>query len=60
MHALASKRLSRISILIVSALVLSGCGQGDGPPWRVFSDSRGANLTIDVNDGTFLFIYLTM
>jgi len=36
------------------------CGPGDRPPWQVFSDSRGANLTIDVNEGTFLFIYLTM
>jgi hypothetical protein len=31
MQALASKRLSRISILFISALVFSGCGQGDGP-----------------------------
>ena len=31
MHALASNRLSRISILIISAFVLSGCGEGDGP-----------------------------
>jgi len=31
MQALASKRLSRISILIISALVLAGCGKGDGP-----------------------------
>lgn len=36
------------------------CGPGDRPPWQVFADSRGANLTIDVNDGTFLFLYLTM
>jgi hypothetical protein len=36
------------------------CGPGDRPPWQVFSDSRGANLTIDVNEGAFLFIYLKM
>ena len=36
------------------------CGQRDRPPWRVFAESRGANLTIDVNEGTFIFIYLTM
>ena len=36
------------------------CGPGDRPPWQVFADSRGANLTIDVNNGTYLFIYLTM
>jgi hypothetical protein len=36
------------------------CGPGDRPPWRVFADARGGNLTIDINDGTFIFIYLTM
>lgn len=36
------------------------CGPGDRPPWRVFADARGGNLTIDVNDGAFIFIYLTM
>lgn len=36
------------------------CGPGDRPPWQVFADSRGANLTIDINEGTYLFIYLTM
>ncbi len=36
------------------------CSPGDRPPWQVFADSRGANLTIDINEGTFLFIYLTM
>ncbi|MEE4113111.1 MAG: AF1514 family protein [Desulfobacteraceae bacterium] len=36
------------------------CGRGDRPPWQVFADSRGANLTIDVNDGAFIFLYLTM
>lgn len=36
------------------------CGHGDRPPWRVFADARGGNLTIDFNDGTFIFIYLTM
>jgi hypothetical protein len=36
------------------------CGPGDRPPWQVFADSRGANLTIDVNNGSYLFLYLTM
>jgi hypothetical protein len=36
------------------------CGSGDRPPWQVFADSRGGNLTIDINGGTFIFIYLTM
>ena len=34
------------------------CGAGDKPPWRVFAESRGANLTVDVNDGEFIFMYL--
>ena len=34
------------------------CGAGDKPPWRVFAEARGANLTIDVNDGEFVFLYL--
>ena len=36
------------------------CGPGDRPPWRVFAEARGGNLTIEVNDGAFIFIYLTM
>ena len=36
------------------------CGPNDRPPWQVFADARGGNLTIDVNDGAFIFIYLTM
>ena len=34
------------------------CGAIDKPPWQVFADARGGNLTIDVNDGEFIFIYL--
>lgn len=34
------------------------CGPGDRPPWQVFADARGGNLTIDVNEGEFIFIYL--
>ena len=34
------------------------CGAGDKPPWRVYAEARGANLTIDVNDGEFIFLYL--
>ena len=34
------------------------CGAGDKPPWQVFADARGGNLTIDVNDGEFIFVYL--
>ena len=34
------------------------CGRTDKPPWRVFADARGGNLTIDINDGEYIFIYL--
>lgn len=34
------------------------CGASDKPPWRVFAEARGANLTVDVNDGDFIFLYL--
>ena len=36
------------------------CGRTDKPPWEVFAESRGGNLTIDVNDGTYTFIYLML
>ncbi len=36
------------------------CGTGDRPPWRVFAEARGANLTVDVNDGDFIFLYLRL
>ena len=36
------------------------CGSGDRPPWKIFADARGANLTIDINDGAYLFIYLKL
>jgi hypothetical protein len=35
------------------------CGANDKPPWQVFAEARGANLTIDVNNGEFIFLYLT-
>ncbi len=34
------------------------CGPGDKPPWRVFAEARGANLTVDINDGEYIFMYL--
>ncbi len=34
------------------------CGAGRKPAWIVFAESRGGDLTIDVNDGEFVFIYL--
>ena len=27
------------------------CGKGDKPAWVVYAESRGGDLTIDINDG---------
>jgi len=34
------------------------CGRQDRPPWIVWAASRGANLTVAINDGAFVFYYL--
>lgn len=36
------------------------CGSGGKPPWIIFAKSRGGNLTIDINDGEYTFIYLKL
>lgn len=36
------------------------CGPGDKPAWIVFAESRGGDLTIDIDDGAFVFIYLSL
>ena len=36
------------------------CGTGDKPAWIVFAEARGGNLTIDINAGEFIFIYLKL
>ena len=36
------------------------CGSRDEPPWEVFAHARGGNLTIDINEGTYTFIYLKL
>jgi hypothetical protein len=36
------------------------CGDGSQPPWELFARSRGGNLTIDINDGIYTFIYLKL
>ncbi|MGD2096913.1 MAG: AF1514 family protein [Desulfobacterales bacterium] len=35
------------------------CGPGDRPAWIVYAASRGGNLTIDINSGQYVFIYLS-
>ncbi len=36
------------------------CGSGDKPAWVVFAEARGGNLTIDINGGEYVFIYLKL
>ena len=35
------------------------CGPGDRPAWIVYAESRGGNLTIDINAGQYVFIYFS-
>ena len=34
------------------------CGPGDKPAWITYAESRSGNLTIDINDGQYVFIFL--
>ncbi|MBI9089121.1 MAG: AF1514 family protein [Desulfobacterium sp.] len=36
------------------------CGKTDQPAWIVFAESRGANLTIDINNGAYIFMFLKL
>jgi len=36
------------------------CSFGDRPAWMVFAEARGANLTVNVNDGEFIFLFLKL
>ena len=36
------------------------CGGSEKPAWVLYADSRGANLTIRINDGAFTFMFLTL
>ena len=35
------------------------CGPGDKPAWIVYAESRGGDLTIDINEGQYIFIFLS-
>ena len=35
------------------------CGSSDKPPWLVFAESRGADIAININDGEYIFMYLS-
>jgi len=36
------------------------CGPMDKPPWIVYAESRGADLAININDGEYIFLYLSI
>mgnify|MGYP006288663579 FL=1 len=36
------------------------CGKTEKPAWIVYAEARGANLTIDINDGDYIFLWLKM
>ena len=36
------------------------CGPGDKPAWIVYAESRGGDLTVDINQGQYVFIYLSI
>ena len=35
------------------------CGPGDKPAWIIYAESRGGDLTIDINEGQYVFIFLS-
>ena len=36
------------------------CGGSDQPAWIVYAESRGANLTLRINGGTYTFMFLKL
>ena len=36
------------------------CGPGDKPAWIIYAESRGGDLTIDINEGQYVFIFLSI
>ncbi len=36
------------------------CGGSQKFAWKVFAEARGGDLTIDLNNGEFVFIYLKL
>jgi len=36
------------------------CGRSGQPAWVVYADARGADLTIDINDGQYTFMFLKL
>ena len=36
------------------------CGKSAQPPWIVFAKARGANLTVEINGGDYVFMFLKL
>jgi hypothetical protein len=36
------------------------CGPGDKPAWIVYAESRDGDLSIDINEGQYIFIFLSI
>jgi len=36
------------------------CGRTDKPAWMVFAEARGADMAVNINDGEYIFLYLTL
>ncbi len=36
------------------------CGHKDKPAWILYAESRGGDLVIDINEGAYIFIFLTL
>jgi hypothetical protein len=36
------------------------CGRDDRPAWILYAESRGANLTVSINDGEYTFMFILL
>jgi hypothetical protein len=36
------------------------CGSSEKPAWFVFAEARGGDIMIDINEGEYIFIYLSV
>ena len=36
------------------------CGTWDKPVWIIFAESRGADIAVNINDGEYIFLYLSL
>jgi uncharacterized protein DUF5619 len=36
------------------------CGRTDKPPWMIYAESRGADIAVNINDGEYIFMFLSI